>query len=529
MLRRALASRSSEAAIISTRVSLPRGSIPPPPTSSSSSSSSSREGRRPRFFSTTTTSAERPVDDDEWETVVGLELHVQIGAKTKLFSGAERLYGAEANANVAPFDAALPGSLPAVNARAVELAARLGFALGADVQSRSSFDRKHYHYPDLPHGYQITQQRSPIALGGSLDVFVRDGVSGTLRVERLQLEMDTGKSSKAKSSTLVDLNRAGSTLVEIVTAPDLRGAEEASAAAETFQKVVRFLGVGDANMEEGSMRVDVNVSHRTRDGAVAGERCEVKNLNSFRSIARAVAHERTRQIALLKRGQRVRRQTRSFDPATGATAVLRDKEALLDYRFAPEPDLPPVVIEPAALRAIKAAVPELPSTAAARLTNTAGLAPKLAQTIASKPSTVAYFDACAEAADAWSTRNGTVTVDKQDVANWVTGVLVGAVKRAGVTHKGGAGGEPLRGLPESAGAARVGELLARVAASTSMDSGALEATCAAVVASMPEQLAAYRGGRTRAMGSFVGEVMKRTKGRADPRRAAEIIKTLVDQ
>ena len=499
-----------------------------------------------------------------------------------------------------------------MNARAVELAARLGFALGADVQSRSSFDRKHYHYPDLPHGYQITQQRSPIALGGSLDVFVRDGVSGsnsgskdgskrrTLRVERLQLEMDTGKSSKAKSSTLVDLNRAGSTLVEIVTAPDLRGAEEASAAAETFQKVVRFLGVGDANMEEGSMRVDVNVSHRTRDGAVVGERCEVKNLNSFRSIARAVAHERTRQIALLKRGQCVRRQTRSFDPATGATAVLRDKEALLDYRFAPEPDLPPVVIEPAALRAIKAAVPELPSTAAARLTNThAGLAPKLARAIASKPSTVAYFDACAEAADAWSTSNGTVTVDKQDVANWVTGVLVGAVKRhKGVTHKGGSsGGEPLRGLPESAGAARVGELLARVAASTSMDSGvnsstgtspaqlgitarmaksvlaamvsgdsrpipeiatelfggdgedgaggdggdggagvgagedgeALEATCAAVVASMPEQLAAYRGGRTRAMGSFVGEVMKRTKGRADPRRAAEIIKTLVDQ
>ena len=495
-----------------------------------------------------------------------------------------------------------------MNARAVELAARLGFALGAHVQSRSSFDRKHYRYPDLPHGYQITQQRSPIALGGSLDVFVDKkavgGVGGaddgskrrTLRVERLQLEMDTGKSSVASDgATTVDLNRAGSTLVEIVTAPDLRGAEEAASAAETFQRVVRFLGVGDANMEEGSMRVDVNVSHRTRDGAVVGERCEVKNLNSFRSIARAVAHERTRQIELLKRGTGVRRQTRSFDPATGATAVLRDKEALLDYRFAPEPDLPPVVIEPAALRAIEAAVPELPSSAAARLTRTRGLTPKLARTIASRgPWTVAYFDACAEAADAWSTSNGTVTVDKQDVANWVTGVLVGAVKRhKGVTHKGGSsGGEPLRGLPESAGAARVGELLARVAASTSMDSGvnsstgtspvgagitarmaksvlaamvsgdsrpipeiatelfggdgeaadggadgagvgedgeALEATCAAAVASMPEQLAAYRGGRTRAMGSFVGEVMKRTKGRADPRRAAEIIKSMVDQ
>ena len=307
-----------------------------------------------------------------------------------------------------------------MNARAVELAARLGFALGAHVQSRSSFDRKHYRYPDLPHGYQITQQRSPIALGGSLDVFVDKkavgGVGGaddgskrrTLRVERLQLEMDTGKSSVASDgATTVDLNRAGSTLVEIVTAPDLRGAEEAASAAETFQRVVRFLGVGDANMEEGSMRVDVNVSHRTRDGAVVGERCEVKNLNSFRSIARAVAHERTRQIELLKRGTGVRRQTRSFDPATGATAVLRDKEALLDYRFAPEPDLPPVVIEPAALRAIEAAVPELPSSAAARLTRTRGLTPKLARTIASRgPWTVAYFDECADAADARdATRN----------------------------------------------------------------------------------------------------------------------------
>ena len=492
-----------------------------------------------------------------------------------------------------------------MNARAVELAARLGFALGADVQSRSSFDRKHYHYPDLPHGYQITQQRSPIALGGSLDVFVDGEKSGggaekdgtkrrTLRVERLQLEMDTGKSFKQSSgATLVDLNRAGSTLVEIVTAPDLRGAEEASAAAETFQRVVRFLGVGDANMEEGSMRVDVNVSHKRRDGAVVGERCEVKNLNSFRSIARAVAHERTRQIALLKRGQCVRRQTRSFDPAVGATAVLRDKEALLDYRFAPEPDLPPVVIEPAALRAIAAAVPELPSSAAARLTRTRGLTPKLARAIASKPWTVAYFDACADAAIEWASRHGTKEPNAADVANWVTGVLVGAVKKAGLTRKGG---EPLRGLPESAGAARVGELLARVSASASLegdastgtspvgagitarmaksvlaamvsgdsrpipeiatelfggdvedgegssagvggvvgagageDGEALEAACAAVVASMPEQLAAYRGGRTRAMGSFVGEVMKRTKGRADPRRAAEIIKSLVDQ
>lgn len=338
---------------------------------------------------------------------------------------AERAYGARVNANVAPFDAALPGALPAVNAKSVELAARLGFALGGEVQPVSSFDRKHYFYADLPHGFQITQQRAPIVLGGHLDVFVpqqrRSPSSAAaseasaaaaprkLRVERLQLEMDTGKTTRAKGSTLIDLNRAGSTLIEIVTAPDLRSAEEAAAAAESFQQVLRFLGVGEANMEEGSLRVDVNVSVRRRaagatkeeeeeeEAASFGERCEVKNLNSFRSIARAVRHEAARHRAVLSSGGTVTRQTRSFDPTTGTTTLLRDKEALLDYRFIPEPDIPPVVLSATQLAAIAASVPELPSAARYRLTDTAegghGLAYKLAEAVVAHPSTLAYYEA----------------------------------------------------------------------------------------------------------------------------------------
>lgn len=471
----------------------------------------------------------------------------------------------------------------------MELAARLGFALGSQVQSMSSFDRKHYHYPDLPHGYQITQQRSPIALGGQIEVFVdtkeggtKDDSKGknhtaeqtprTLRVERLQLEMDTGKRTGSSRGTLVDLNRAGSTLVEIVTAPDLRGAEEAAAAAETFQQIVRFLGVGDADMEAGELRVDVNVSHRRVDGSVVGDRCEVKNLNSFRSIARAIRHERTRQIALMRSGAVVPRQTRSFDPIAGTTKVLRDKEALLDYRFAPEPDLPHVVLEPATLEMIRSAVPELPSRARVRLMDQYGLTSALAARVASHKSSVAYFDECVSSANTRANENGVMPPGAADVANWVTGTLVGAAKKANVAgHK-----EPLLGLPESADADRVGTLLASIGGAknggftltarmaksvlaamlsgdtrpvpeiskelfysgdegASVEAGgegegrALAATCADVVGSMPDQVELLRGGKTRLMGLFVGEVMKRTKGRADPRRAAEIIKSLVDQ
>jgi len=513
------------------------------------------------------------------------------------------------NTNVAPFDAALPGALPSVNARAVDLAARLGFALGGEVQRVSHFDRKHYFYADLPHGYQITQHRRPIVLGGVLDITLpapnvnkdqrRRGKEDVdlvslppppraLRVERLQLETDTGKSSRARDATLVNLNRAGCALVEIVTAPDLRSAEEAAAAVETFQRLLRHLGVSDANLDEGSLRADVNVSVRRAGDEALGERCEVKNLNSVRSVARAVRHEAARHRALIRVGGVVRRQTRSFDPATGTTAVLRDKEALLDYRFAPEPDLPPVVVSDARLARIRDDTPELPTVAKARLCDPSGphaLRPELAEALTSRPEATAYYERAFAAARAWTKKtrgDGESAVSGSevpmptfdagkiratDVANFVTGELVGAAKRAGVNSRGG----PLAGLPASASAERVGELLARVAAgeltarmaksaaaaaasgdarewpemiaqlfparrragdanggSARDDDGALERLCATIAGEMPEQAEAYRGGKTRLMGLFVGEAMKRTGGVADPRKVAAEFKKILD-
>lgn len=513
----------------------------------------------------------RNMRDEGWETVIGLELHVQVSSKTKLFSGAAAEYGASPNTNVAPFDAALPGTLPALNRRSVELAARLGFALGGEVQRTSTFDRKHYFYPDLPHGYQITQQRSPIVLGGSLNVFFEpDKPPRTLHIERLQLEMDTGKSlhGEDRSRTMIDLNRAGSTLIEIVTRPDLRSAEEAAAAVETFQQVLRFLGVSSANMEEGSLRCDVNVSVRRRpntangaEEAPLGERVEVKNLNSFRSIARAVRHEAARHIDLLRDGAVVERQTRTFDANSGRTVLLRSKEELLDYRFLPEPDLPPLVLDQQYLDKIKESVPELPSAAQTRLQLYDGLPSKLAAAVVGHPSTLAYYEAALSSARAHGGEETTAAVKPLDVANWVVGELVGAARSANVSSLKDQ--SLLGALPPSVSAARSGELLAMVSAgrvSRRMAKDMLEAMlggdnrpiaevvvdvcggeqiggsdelralCEEIVAEMPEEAELCRAGGKkgkRLMGLFVGEAMKRTGGRANPKEVSEILMSLL--
>lgn len=631
------------------------------------------------------TAAPGVADDDppRWETVVGLELHVQLGTATKLFSAAPRRAsspdgsGSEEsapNVAVAAFDAAWPGALPSVNRRALELAARLGIALGGVVARRTSFDRKHYHYADQPHGYQITQQREPVVLGGALDVFVRDDTRRSsvpnassdleepndanrrsrvrLRVERLQLETDTGKSAtrcfpddetekikKIKKKTrewLVDYNRAGCALVEIVTRPDLRSAEEAAAAVEAFQRAVRFLEVGDANMEDGSLRADVNVSVRRRrfsDDAsaekdVLGERCEIKNLNSTRSVLRAVRHEAARQIAIVENGGVVRRETRGFDAETGKTTALRGKERVTDYRFAPEPDVPTTYFSDADIAEMARGVPELPDAAKHRLVDPEGehrLASAVADTLVAHPTTLdAYERALAAAratlAQSQETRRkkgarGDALASEQSsgkskranaesdlartVAHWVVGELVGAAKRAKVVRRANA---PLAHLPGGATPEAIGELLglaaagkctarmakaataAMLVAEPSGDEGsrawptarqtlaslfgeeaertvfssressfgasgrreeeegdetedgkkkkdggdsgerALRLLCVAVVAEKPIEAALFRGGKTRLMGAFVGEIMRRTEGRADPRRAAEMVK-----
>ena len=523
-----------------------------------------------------------------------------------------------ANARVAAFDAAFPGALPALNAGAVALAARLGVALGGDVQLVSSFDRKHYHYPDLPHGYQITQQRAPIVVGGRIEFFHPDAASRSraaagegdegndpvgvrrLGVERIQLEMDTGKSSSSSLSrdatTLLDLNRAGAALVEIVTAPDLRSGEEAAAAVASLRETLRFLGVSDANMEDGSLRCDVNVSVRRRGEAALGERCEVKNLNSLRAIRDAVRHEASRQAtAIIARGEPgVRRETRAFDPRSGRTTLLRAKENLLDYRFAPEPDVPPVVLTREYVRAIEASVPELPSAARARLADPEGphaLLPRLAEAVVAHPATLAYYERALEAARRGSFEEGAEEeegglerpledvvargrvgrVSASDVANFVANDLPGAARRARLAglRKSESVAEH---LPPSASPERVGALLGAVArgrltlrmardvvarfvrgderdaaavvrelfppgkgktssspgggeeadaaAGVVVDADDVKGLCAAILEEMPAQAEAFRAGKTRLMGLFVGAAMRRSGARADPRAVA---------
>lgn len=604
------------------------------------------------------TAAPGVADDDppRWETVVGLELHVQLGTATKLFSAAPRrasspisgsgsLSESDAvNVAVAAFDAAWPGALPSLNKRALTLAVRLGIALGGEVAKRTSFDRKHYHYADQPHGYQITQQREPVVTGGGIDVFVKKDTRSEgrwpvtngsadveepndssrrsnvrLRVERLQLETDTGKSAtrffpdaklasktKKKSGTrewLVDYNRAGCALVEIVTLPDLRSAEEAVAAVEAFQRAVRFLEVGDANMEDGSLRADVNVSVRrvsrfsknAENEEPFGERCEIKNLNSTRSVLRAVRHEAARQIAILENGGVVNRETRGFDAETGTTIALRGKEVVADYRFAPEPDVPTTYFTDADIAEMARGVPELPDAAKQRLVDPEGehrLKAAVADTLVSHPTTLDAYERALAAARATlaseksSEKRANAESDlARTVAHWVVGELVGAAKRAKVVRRANA---PLAHLPGGATPEAIGELLGLAAAGKctarmakaataamlvaepsvdhsgsrrswptarqtlvslfgseaereeakgdfpteeeTKDGGdegnerALRLLCVAVVAEKPMEAALFRGGKTRLMGAFVGEIMRRTKGRADPRRAAEMVK-----
>jgi aspartyl-tRNA(Asn)/glutamyl-tRNA(Gln) amidotransferase subunit B len=606
------------------------------------------------------TAAPGVADDDppRWETVVGLELHVQLGTATKLFSAAPRrasspisgsgsLSESDAvNVAVAAFDAAWPGALPSLNKRALTLAVRLGIALGGEVAKKTSFDRKHYHYADQPHGYQITQQREPVVTGGGIDVFVKNDTRSAvgrssvtnkssvdveepndssrrsnvrLRVERLQLETDTGKSAtrffpdaklasktKKKSGTrewLVDYNRAGCALVEIVTLPDLRSAEEAVAAVEAFQRAVRFLEVGDANMEDGSLRADVNVSVRrvsrfsknAENEEPFGERCEIKNLNSTRSVLRAVRHEAARQIAILENGGVVNRETRGFDAETGTTIALRGKEVVADYRFAPEPDVPTTYFTDADIAEMARGVPELPDAAKQRLVDPEGehrLKAAVADTLVSHPTTLDAYERALAAARATlaseksSEKRANAESDlARTVAHWVVGELVGAAKRAKVVRRANA---PLAHLPGGATPEAIGELLGLAAAGKctarmakaataamlvaepsvdhsgsrrswptarqtlvslfgseaereeakgdfpteeeTKDGGdegnerALRLLCVAVVAEKPMEAALFRGGKTRLMGAFVGEIMRRTKGRADPRRAAEMVK-----
>ena len=458
----------------------------------------------------------------DWEVVVGLEVHAQIASESKLFSGAPTAFGGEPNAQVSLVDAAMPGMLPVVNGRAVELAVRAGLGLNAEINLVSVFDRKNYFYPDLPQGYQISQYHRPIVGAGWIDL--EDG--RRVGIERLHLEQDAGKSvhDQDPRRTLIDLNRSGIPLMEIVTAPDMRSGAEASACVAKLRSILRYLGACDGNMQEGSLRADVNVSVR-RPGGALGTRCEIKNVNSVRFVRLAAEFEARRQVAILEDGGGIEQETRLFDPDRGETRSMRVKEDAHDYRYFPDPDLPPLVLEREWVEGIRDALPELPDEKKRRFVERYGLNVEDAGLLAAERETADYYEAVAKGRD------------PATAANWVTGTLFGALNRAGASiREAPVSAERLGALIDLMTDGTVSNRLAKdvfeimfetggdpaqIVAERGMvqvsDAGAIETVVDEVVAGAPEQAAQFRAGNEKVIGWFVGQVMKATGGKANPK------------
>src|ERR1700692_2039750 len=366
----------------------------------------------------------------EWEIVIGLEVHAQIVAKAKLFSGAATDFGAEPNTQVSTVDAAFPGMLPVINRHCVEQAVKTGLGIDAEINLHSVFDRKNYFYPDLPAGYQISQYQQPVVGNGRVTLDMPDGSTRTIGITRLHLEQDAGKSlhDQHPRETYVDLNRAGIGLMEIVSEPDLRSAEEAGIYLRKLRSILRYLAPCDGNMEEGSLRCDCNVSVR-HPGAALGTRCEIKNLNSVRFVMQAIEYEARRQVALIEEGGTVAQETRLYDSGRGETRPMRSKENDYDYRYFPDPDLLPLVLEPEWLDRLRAELPELPDAKKARFIADYGLSAEDAEVLVAERATAEYFEKVAQGT------NGTGR-DPKAAANWVMGDLFGALNKKGLDIEG---------------------------------------------------------------------------------------------
>ncbi len=464
-----------------------------------------------------------------WETVIGLEVHVQLKTRTKMFCGCSTAFGAAPNTNVCPVCLGLPGTLPVVNAEAVRLATRAALALGCTVHEESVFARKNYFYPDLPKGYQISQFDRPLATDGAVHFESEERGRVAVHVQRLHVEEDAGKSlhDRVPGRTAVDLNRAGVPLAEIVSGPDLRSPAEARAWLTALRQILLYTGASDCSMEQGSLRVDANLSVR-RPGTPLGTKTEVKNMHSFANVERALEAERERQVALLESGQPVRQVTLLFDAAAGTVQPTRSKEESHDYRYFPDPDLPPLVLAREWIEGQRAALPELPETRRARLEREFGLSAYHARVVASEPAFADYFEAVVRG-----------DIDGRAAANWVTGDVMTAYNETG--------GFPVaphrlaevillekEGVVSLQGAKRVfAELIARAGAGAPdreardvaeeigivqvRDEGALAGWVDEVLAAHPAEVARFRGGEAKLMGFFVGQVMKRSQGRADPK------------
>ena len=471
----------------------------------------------------------------DWEIVLGLEVHAQVASSAKLFSGAATEFGAEPNSQVSLVDAAMPGMLPVINAFCVEQAVRTGLGLKAQINKYSVFDRKNYFYPDLPQGYQISQFQQPIVGEGAIEIDLAEGESKTVRIERLHLEQDAGKSLHDQSPTqsFVDLNRSGVALMEIVSYPDMRSAAEAQAYVKKLRAILRALGTCDGNMEQGSLRADVNVSVR-RPGDELGTRCEIKNVNSIRFIGQAIEYEARRQVDLIEDGGTVEQQTRLFDPKNGETRAMRSKEEAHDYRYFPDPDLLPLEFDDAFIAAIADNLPELPDDKKARFINDYGLSAYDAGVLVSEAENAAFFEAAAEGRDAKAVANmviGSVfaALNKADlsiadspVSPQQVGELVGLMADDTISSRiakdvfemmfeeGPEQGKDPSVIVEEKGLKQV------------TDTGAIEAAVDEVIAANPDKVAQAQE-RPKMAGWFVGQVMQATGGKANPQAVNKLV------
>ncbi|MBL6750899.1 MAG: Asp-tRNA(Asn)/Glu-tRNA(Gln) amidotransferase subunit GatB [Nevskia sp.] len=476
------------------------------------------------------------VNTMEWEAVIGLEVHCQLLTRSKIFSGAPTAYGAAPNTQACAVDLGLPGVLPVLNGEALRMAVSFGLAVGAQIAPRCVFARKHYFYPDLPKGYQISQYELPIVAKGRLDIVLDDGSAKTVGITRAHMEEDAGKSlhESFHGQTGIDLNRAGTPLIEIVSEPDIRSAAEAVAYLKKLHQLVVYLGICDGNMQEGSFRCDANVSVRRKGEARFGTRTETKNVNSFRYVEKAIDYEIQRQIEVIEAGGRIVQETRLFNPDTGQTRAMRSKEDANDYRYFPDPDLLPIVCSAEYIEEIRKALPELPEAKKARFEAAFGLSAYDAGVLTGERPLADYFEAVVKASGA----------EAKLCANWVITDLLGALNKLG---------KDIGGSPVSAQA--LGGLLGRIADKTISgkiakevfeamvagegdadaiikakglvqitDEPAIVAVIDQVMQANPEQLKGYRSGKDKLFGFFVGQVMKASQGKANPDAVNRLLK-----
>ncbi len=472
-----------------------------------------------------------------WEAVIGLEIHAQLATQSKIFSGSPTAYGAEPNTQASLIDLAYPGVLPVLNAEAVRMAVKFGLAIGARIARRSIFARKNYFYPDLPKGYQISQYEQPVVGQGSLAIVLDDGLAKTVGVTRAHLEEDAGKSlhEGLANATGIDLNRAGTPLLEIVSEPDMRSAKEAVAYMKKIHTLVRYLEICDGNMQEGSFRCDANVSVRPRGQEKFGTRAEIKNLNSFRFVEKAIQYEIARQIDLIESGGRVVQETRLYDSDRDETRSMRSKEEANDYRYFPDPDLLPLEIDEEFIAEVRASLPELPDEKAARFARDFGLSAYDAGVLSASRELGAYFEAVVADLGAPHAKLA---------ANWVMGELSSALNRDNVEITGsrvapaGLSGLLAR-IVDGKISGKIGKevfdsmwsegksadsIIDAQGLEQITDAATIDGVIDAVIAANPKQLADYRGGKDKLFGFFVGQVMKATGGKANPAQLNELLK-----